>query len=754
MSLPTYEEATARPDPWVIIAPNMPSSALTPLCQVCRKFYEIFMPLLWFEPTKILLNRPKPFRTCCCSTPGAVANHTPVAYDQFARRVWKARRHVRSHVIALDFRKLGPVNFLAREIELELTMRGRDGNLIFEWFGLLGLCFPSLKFFLVDGTGDSNSILRLSKEIAGAPLLTEHGSSSGGGRFKGTMSGMTDDDYEMMAAGPERGDSVSSESTFHPVLLSATGCSQLFIPMFIGKQESATNLLYLDISWTKQKPEDLLILALPEQLKILKMRGLSLRTRDIERLLYKLKIRLFSLDLAYNDLTNDVIPLLLANSFLPSLKQRPDTLPTTDGDLSTQPSRYLEDAPAYRERADPTEEQENAIAEGRIPLRADNVDGVFDYLLENEHARFIRGPHWLPPAGDRLMQQTGLTHLYLSNNRLTSQALEVLLSGTNRLQLVDFGSAEQPSHQVGSKYKSVLAYYQADTLKLLKPSISQRLESLRVHHSVVTQTPTLFAVGEFYLSEARAIYVAEEEFALKNVSFSPPSDFLPELNPRIKSLTLTHVPRKSLGLVIDRLIKLISLAAMQEDMIAGARPSDARRGAQMLPGLRYLCLEFAPPAKVLQPSKDGPSVSGDVDADNFMEESGKDFSFFDETQYSPVSTTKDFSFFHGEGPSERTCSIASLESTSNRTMIENLPLHDVKDAIIDYRRGTKAAYEAERESLRASGEPATPVFPHNHWTGQLEFVDESSSQVSDLRHRLVEAMGGGERVRAFHPWLI
>jgi hypothetical protein len=711
------------------------------------------MPLLWFEPTKIILSRPKPFRAYRLPNFRYITNHTSVAYDQFARRVWKTRLHVRSHVIVLDFRKLGPVNFLAREIDLELTIRGRDGNLIFEWFGLLGQCFPSLKFLLVDGTGDASSIVRLSKEIASGPLPIENGSCLGGSPFKQSMSGMTEDDYEMMAAGPERGDSVSYESTFQPVLLSAAGCSQLFIPMFIGKEEIGANLLYLDISWTKQKPDDLLVLALPHQVKILKMRGLSLKAKDIAQLLYKLKLRLFSLDLAYNDLTNEVIPLLLANNFLPPLEQRSDTLPRINGHPSTLSSRYLEDAPAYRERADPTEEQENAVSEGRIPLRADSVDGVFNHLLENEHAKFIRGPNWMPPAADSLMQQTGLTHLYLSNNRFTSHALEILLSGTNRLQLLDFGSAEQPRHQVGSKYKSVLAYNQADTLKLLKPSISQRLESLRVHHSVVTLTPTIFAVGEFYLSEARAIYVAEEEFAIRKVSFSPASDFLPELNPRIKSLTLTHVPRKSLGLVIDRLIKLLSLAAMQEVMIASASPPDARRGAQMLPGLRYLCLELAPPAKVLKPSKDGPSVSGDVDADTFMEESGKDFSFFDETQYSPESVTKDFSFFDDERPLERTTSIASSDSASKRTMIENLQLYDVKDTIIDYRERTLAAYEAEKERLGNAGDLA-PGLPHNHWTGQLEFVDESSSQVSDLRRRLVDAMGGGDRVKALHPWLI
>jgi len=67
---------------------------------------------------------------------------------------------------------------------------------------------------------------------------------------------------------------------------------------------------------------------------------------------------------------------------------------------------------------------------------------------------------------------------------------------------------------------------------------------------------------------------------------------------------------------------------------------------------------------------------------------------------------------------------------------------------MDYRERTKAAYEAEKERLGKGGERDAPRLSHNHWTGQLEFVDESGSQVCHLKRRLVETMGSGEPVRS------
>ena len=60
MSLPSYQEATTRPDPWILIAPMLPSILLSNLCLVSKHFYEVFAPLLWFEPTKVLLRNTNP----------------------------------------------------------------------------------------------------------------------------------------------------------------------------------------------------------------------------------------------------------------------------------------------------------------------------------------------------------------------------------------------------------------------------------------------------------------------------------------------------------------------------------------------------------------------------------------------------------------------------------------------------------------------------------------------------------------------
>jgi hypothetical protein len=634
-------------------------------------------------------------------------------------------------VIGLDFRPLGAVDFLAHNTDLAVVMHIQSGNLLFDWFGSLGKCFPSLKFFLVDGMGDINPMLQLWKEMDATSLSSHTVNTSGQGSlmtygFDGTV-----DERSSMMAGPERGDSILSEPTFRPVLLSARGCGQLFIPMFFSTPDTGSFLLYLDISWTKQKLKDLLCLAIPQQLKVLKLQGLRLTSKEITPLLSKLKVRLFSLDISYNDLTDEVIPVLVAFNCLSNLEQRQNNLPHVNlPPQLAQLQSYFEDAPAYRERSDPTEEQET-VQVGAVELREDDVNGVLSHLLDDEQMRLVRGPFWLPPAENLFMQQTGLTHLYLSNNRFTSQALKNLLVSTNRLQLLDFGTAEQYRQVQKSKYPNILAFSQFDTLQLLKPSTSQRLESLRVHHSMATATPTLIPLGDFYLSELRAVYLSEFEYDDKGVLFGDPSRCLPGINNRIRSLTLTHVPRKSFGLVIDRLKSLIDRAGTQELYITNTTPVDPR-GARMLPGLRYICLEFAPPENVRKPSATGPSVSGDADADTFMAESMKDFSFFDETTQSPgCETEKGFSFFD-ERLSEGTPWVQSNETTKSvgkRQSKETSKLLDVKEELLKFYGRTKGAFASEAEGSGASNEPRGAPPAYSNWAGLLEFVDGPASEL-------------------------
>lgn len=46
---PSYDTAIAR-DPWVIIAPFVPSTDLCALTRVNRKFHHVFAPCLWGNP--------------------------------------------------------------------------------------------------------------------------------------------------------------------------------------------------------------------------------------------------------------------------------------------------------------------------------------------------------------------------------------------------------------------------------------------------------------------------------------------------------------------------------------------------------------------------------------------------------------------------------------------------------------------------------------------------------------------------------
>jgi hypothetical protein len=207
--------------------------------------------------------------------------------------------------------------------------------------------------------------------------------------------------------------------------------------------------------------------------------------------------------------------------------------------------------------------------------------------------------------------------------------------------------------------------------------------------------------------------MAENEYAVQWIPHDP---FIPDTNPRIRSLTLTDVPRKSYGLVINWLKGFLDLAARQESNIELSAPADRRRGAEMLSGLRVLRLEFE--ARRDQPVAAGLSVSGNADADVFMEESAKDFSFFDgdggEEDDSPDTAPKDFSFFDRVKTTIKAASISSKQPAENETGL--LQLRDVAEELLIYRVEMKAKHEAETERLKSLGAP------RKYWTGTLELV--------------------------------
>lgn len=645
----------------------------------------------------------------------------------------------------LDFRAMRTVNqsWFVREDPCAL---GPDGPNHFLWFHRVAASFPSLKFVVVDGISSFNTAAAsLDKAFQVRPL---NSSSPNSGRYLVTPSiaklstadtsgsvevPLTESDIALSLRNDNRNFSFSRDRAFMPVLLSAANCSNLESAAITSRSWS-NNLLYLDVSGTcKQRFRELFTREDLPNLRILKIRNLRLTTVELTPILKKLGLRVFSLDVRDNLLTDDVIRLLLLHNFLDPYEQRSHLRSVIDQDggipsrtssssRCASPERYIEDAPAYSERRDISEEQETSVIDnGRVDLRPDNVDGVMKILKEKDTFHAILD-HCFPREGNDLVKATGLTNLYLAGNKLSSDALKTLLMGTNRLQLLDFGSAVQGHHRFSSRYPNVRPECQPDTVKLLVPAISQRLQWLRIHHSIVTHTPTILTVGEYHMSEKRRVNLAEETYAQEELA-AWPMQFLPDMNPRIQTLILTSVPWKSLGLVIRSLLKFLRAVAIQESLIAKAQPAEpSRRSAQMLPGLRVFRLEFA---RVMNTSfrqtatlQAGPSVSQQADADNFLKESMNDFSFFDDNDQSPVAATQDFSFFTGEGPSSQNRS-QSISSTSDD--VENTVLRDVKEELRAYRQKTLKAYENEQKRL-GKGVRVPLGAPHYHWTGRLEFV--------------------------------
>lgn len=48
--LPSYQDATTRPDWLALVAPYVPVREYARLCLVCRRFYRQFAPRLWNDP--------------------------------------------------------------------------------------------------------------------------------------------------------------------------------------------------------------------------------------------------------------------------------------------------------------------------------------------------------------------------------------------------------------------------------------------------------------------------------------------------------------------------------------------------------------------------------------------------------------------------------------------------------------------------------------------------------------------------------
>ena len=436
-------------------------------------------------------------------------------------------------------------------------------------------------------------------------------------------------------------------------------------------------LVYLDVSYVPGSIKTAVLSSLnphylPE-LRVLKARGREVDDVSAKSLFQSFGRQLWSLDLSDNKLTDRIVDDLISYCF-PSLSFRSDAhfqqegkvvLPRNIGNATygpfefieeseqsstcTHPERYLTDPPVYYSRAGHAEAQEwqTVRANGLGHPKKDDAGSIKSELLE-EALAFMTGTYTSVNT-QAVRGNSGLSHLYVNQNRLTSSGIGKLLRASlGRLVHFecDFCLHTPPfsQHDRFKKVPQVIGLI--GSAHLLRPVISSNLQSVRVHHSLITQVPTLVAEG---LPVAAARRLTEDAFH-RNIRRAYPQAFEPDMNPRLISLTLTNIPCRSLGPVIERIKQFLVLLSNQQAGIRRARSAFGSHRQAMLSGLRHLRFELEPD---FTEDFSDTAPAGDVDFDSLLDSGNDDFGnersgFFEEESGGVTSRAQKGGFWtHG-----------------------------------------------------------------------------------------------------------
>lgn len=249
---------------------------------------------------------------------------------------------------------------------------------------------------------------------------------------------------------------VLAQTPFGLRLLDASRCSNVTATGLQQALRRFDSLLYLDLSWTypAKSPEVLRGLSQFRGLQVLKLRGISLKDDDVLILANAIKTRVRSLDLRNNQLTDRSVRVLLEQCFTPPPRRG------NDGHVmspSLLPYLGAEMLAIYR--------------------------GVnFEAFLRNEFTDKFVGRLAMEDA-----PESGITHLYLSDNQLTVEGLSGLIR-SERLHVLDAGSLlPAMASQDGSFSMDFPSL--AKLTPVLAESASHGLTYLRIDHSLVTEKP-------------------------------------------------------------------------------------------------------------------------------------------------------------------------------------------------------------------------------------------------------------------------
>lgn len=248
------------------------------------------------------------------------------------------------------------------------------------------------------------------------------------------------------------------------------------------------NLVYLDLSYTSPARDAAVLAALSflPDLQVLKLRGVGLKDGEAEVLANAVGIRVRLLDLRDNTLTDMAVRSLMQACFLPP-------------DASQLSSLNVEDWPV-------------GMAPGPDFF---SLDTLRSEDLDHELLKQLTNPLTGRLAFEDIPHR-GLTHLYISGNRLSVEGLSSLLK-SERLHILDGGSvdtvktiARTRSLTSPTGYIDEVRFPGAEKLiPVLAQSASKNLTYLRVDHALVTAS--LETTPEVVKPKASSIELAGSE---------------------------------------------------------------------------------------------------------------------------------------------------------------------------------------------------------------------------------------------------
>lgn len=268
------------------------------------------------------------------------------------------------------------------------------------------------------------------------------------------------------------------DPTFTLRLLIARCCQNTTSQGLTEGLDHFPNLAFLDLSNTLAARDRGFLWKLGDLplLQVLKLRNVHLRDEDVDILAEAIGIKVRSLDIQGNHLTDHSVLTLLTSCF----QADNGTNGSSNGRSRAISNLAVEDWPSGFVRPDP------AVLD--------------EFKDESYDERFVR--RLTSAVVSRLpyedMPHSGITHLYIANNNLTVEGLTALIRSGN-LRVLDAGSVDKSVHGPVSEASPSLSPFDARHIRLpgvekLTPILSkhaQDMTSLRLHHAVITKDAPL-----------------------------------------------------------------------------------------------------------------------------------------------------------------------------------------------------------------------------------------------------------------------